>query len=301
MEKKRVALVTGGNKGIGFFIVKKLCQRLPKDLWVVVLGSRSVENGEKAVEELKRENLPMVPVFHQLDITDKASRDGMKKYLKDTYGGLDCLVNNAGYAFKRSATDSKEVQAKTTLGINYFGTKHLTDDLWPLLRDGARVVSVASMCGKFGLEHMSEAHRSQILANDLTFEKLDSIMNEYIEAAKGDRLVEGGWPDSTYEMSKTGVIAVTRLWAKKASEQSSPKGVFVACCCPGWCKSDMAGWEQPPLTADDGAETIVHLTLGGGEQEYGEFLMEKKVIDLGFSRSFVGTYHSVGDWMNASL
>lgn len=46
MEKKRVALVTGGNKGIGFFIVKKLCQRLPKDLWVVVLGSRSVENGE---------------------------------------------------------------------------------------------------------------------------------------------------------------------------------------------------------------------------------------------------------------
>lgn len=46
MEKKRVALVTGANKGIGFFIVKKLCERLPKDLWVVILGSRSVENGQ---------------------------------------------------------------------------------------------------------------------------------------------------------------------------------------------------------------------------------------------------------------
>ncbi|PFH32021.1 putative carbonyl reductase 1 [Besnoitia besnoiti] len=304
MEKKRVALVTGGNKGIGLFVVKRLCERLPTDKWVVVLGTRQVANGEEGVAQLKRYSLPLSPTVQQLDITDKASCEKMKTFLQEKFGGLDLLVNNAGFAFKRDATESKYEQAKKTIGVNYYGTKQVTDILLPLMRDGGRIVSVASMCGKWGLDRMTEQHRRQVLSPELTFEKLDSMMEAYITAAKTGSLSSQGWPESTYEMSKTAVIAATHLWALAADKNelgpNGAKGMFVACCCPGWCKTDMAGWEQPPLSADDGAERVADLALRGGANEQGQFLMEKRVVPLGFSQRFTSQPMPVQTWLAAS-
>lgn len=65
----------------------------------------------------------MDPVFRQLDITDKISREAMKEYLTDTFGGLDCLVNNAGDTPYRSARvhffyDESEANQWPTLPTN---------------------------------------------------------------------------------------------------------------------------------------------------------------------------------------
>lgn len=87
--------VTGGNKGIGFAIVKQLCQQFDG---VVYLTARDVTCGLDAVKQLEEENLK--PKFHQLDITDENSISTFRDYIEKTYEGIDVLVNNAAIAYK---------------------------------------------------------------------------------------------------------------------------------------------------------------------------------------------------------
>lgn len=87
--------VTGGNKGIGFAIVKGLCKQFDG---IVYLTAREVTRGLNAVKQLEEQGL--TPKFHQLDVTDENSISTFRNYLKQTYGGLDILVNNAAIAFK---------------------------------------------------------------------------------------------------------------------------------------------------------------------------------------------------------
>lgn len=87
--------MTGGNKGIGYAIVKGLCEKFQG---VVYLTARDVNRGEEAVKKLNA--LGLKPTFHQLDITDNSSIEKLKNYLQTTYGGFDLLINNAAIAYK---------------------------------------------------------------------------------------------------------------------------------------------------------------------------------------------------------
>lgn len=95
MSSTRVAVVTGSNKGIGLAIVRALCSQFSGDVY---LTARDPERGKAAVTQLSEEGLK--PLFHQLDIADLKSIQTLRDFLKEKYGGLDVLVNNAGIAFK---------------------------------------------------------------------------------------------------------------------------------------------------------------------------------------------------------
>lgn len=86
--------MTGGNKGIGFEIVKGICKKFNG---IVYLTSRDTKRGETAIEKLKE--LGFTPRFHQLDIGDQDSVNKLRDHLKSTHGGLDILINNAGVSF----------------------------------------------------------------------------------------------------------------------------------------------------------------------------------------------------------
>lgn len=88
----RIAVVTGGNKGIGFEICKQLASNGVK----VVLTARDEKRGLEAVEKLKDFGLSHLVVFHQLDVTDPASVASLSDFVKTKFGKLDILVNNAG-------------------------------------------------------------------------------------------------------------------------------------------------------------------------------------------------------------
>ena len=115
----KLAIVTGSNKGIGFATVKGLAKKL-QDGWHVYLTSRNEERGQKALEEIKKEGLNNVH-FHQLDIDDEASIDKLRDFVKEKYGGIDILVNNAAIAFKQAATEPFALQAK----VKYKIIRHL--------------------------------------------------------------------------------------------------------------------------------------------------------------------------------
>jgi short-subunit dehydrogenase len=58
--------------------------------------------------------------------------------LRQNHGGLDVLINNAGFAFPGASTEHPAVQADKTIGVNYYGTKRISDLLIPLIRPGGR-------------------------------------------------------------------------------------------------------------------------------------------------------------------
>lgn len=271
--------MTGGNKGIGFETAKKLCKELKNENALVVITSRCPDRGKEAVAKLAEEGLKMS--MEQLDITDEQSRKQFVEAIKTKYGQVECLVNNAGFAFKRSATEPVATQAKVTCGVNYYGTRDLTVALCPLLKPCSRVVNVASVAGQRGLAQMSAEHRHRLMKKTATPEDVDAVVKEYLEACEKGTL--DGWPSTTYQFSKAAVIALTAAWAgmsRKCPYAPQASEAIITCCCPGWCKTDMAGWEDPPLSAADGANIVSRLALGAGKEHHGKFISEDTIIDL---------------------
>ncbi|XP_012348569.1 carbonyl reductase [NADPH] 1-like [Apis florea] len=249
----RVAVVTGGNKGIGFAIVKQLCKQFDG---VVYLTARDVNRGLNAIKQLEKQGLK--PKFHQLDITDDNSISTFYNYLEQTYKGLDVLVNNAAIAFKMDAKEPFSIQAAETLKTNYFGLRKVCSKLYPLLKPHARVVHVSSSSGHLSLIP-SETLRNRFLNPNLTEEELDNIMHEFVEAAKTNTHLEKGWANSAYVVSKVGVSALARVH-QRIFNSDSRQGLVVNAVHPGYVDTDMTS-HRGTLTPDQGAEAPVFCAL----------------------------------------
>ncbi|HYS04273.1 MAG TPA: SDR family oxidoreductase [Candidatus Dormibacteraeota bacterium] len=216
---KKVAVVTGANRGIGF----ETCRQLAKHGMKVVLTSRDKEKGGAAAERLRSEGLDVD--FLPLDVSDDLSVQEFARQIKKTYGRVDVLVNNAGIMIDGKIRDTEAgtgvMQAKVetlrlTMEVNVYGALRVTQALLPLMpKDGARIVNVSSGMGQL------------------------SDMN-------------GGWPG--YRISKTGLNALTRIFADELKQT----GIRVNSICPGWVKTDMGG-AGATRSPQQGADTIVWL------------------------------------------
>jgi NAD(P)-dependent dehydrogenase (short-subunit alcohol dehydrogenase family) len=140
-----VAVVTGGNRGIGFEICRQLAARGAR----VVLTARHAQTGAAAVKKLAAQKLAVT--FHRLDVTDDNSIAALRDFLQDTYGHVDVLINNAGIIAKSDAPALKvELAAvRETLETNALGPLHLAQTLVPLLKKGTspRIVNMSSGMG----------------------------------------------------------------------------------------------------------------------------------------------------------
>ncbi|KAI3964360.1 hypothetical protein MKX01_024977 [Papaver californicum] len=90
--KLRCAVVTGGNKGIGY----EICRQLASDGILVVLTSRDITKGLEAVEKLKTSSVLSNVVFHQLDVLNPITISSLADFIRSRFGKLDILENNAG-------------------------------------------------------------------------------------------------------------------------------------------------------------------------------------------------------------
>ncbi|KAK6173715.1 hypothetical protein SNE40_017121 [Patella caerulea] len=269
MAAKRVAVVTGGNKGVGFGIVRALCKQFQGD---VILTARNVDLGKKAVSDLNAENLK--PEFHQLDICDMSSIETLKQYLQSTYGGLDLLVNNAGIAYKAASTAPFSEQAEVTVRTNFTATLDVSNVLFPLLRPHSRVVHVSSMVSQWTGKKCSDALKARFLDPALTIDELKQIMQNFVDAAKAGKVSESGFPESAYGMSKVGVTVMAFIQQR---ELDSKDDIVVNACCPGYVDTDMTS-HKGTKTIDQGAETpVLCALLPEGTDIRGKFLSEKAV------------------------
>ena len=147
MDNERLALVSGGNRGIGL----EVCRQLAERGYAVIMGSRDEENGRVAAEGLEWNVIPQ-----QLDVADAGSVDRMAAFLEDEFGRLDILVNNAGISNDEGqrGVDADLDRAKESLEANLFGAWRLCEMAIPLMRRNGygRIVNVST--GLAALEDM---------------------------------------------------------------------------------------------------------------------------------------------------
>ncbi|XP_051047873.1 carbonyl reductase [NADPH] 1 [Phodopus roborovskii] len=287
----RVALVTGANKGIGFAITRDLCRKFSGD---VVLTARDEARGKAALQQLQAEGLSAR--FHQLDIDDRHSIRALRDFLLKDYRGLDVLVNNAGIGtwpknkppsrksdFFKSAQPGTDpthfhIQSEAAMKTNFFGTRAVCTELLPLIKPQGRVVNVSSVISLDVLKNCSRELQQKFRSETITEEELVGLMNKFVGDTKKGIHEKEGWPNSAYGVTKIGVTVLSRIHARKLSEQRRGDKILLNACCPGWVRTDMAG-PKATKSPEEGAETPVYLALlpPDAEGPHGQFVQEKKV------------------------
>ena len=151
----KIALVTGGNKGIGF----EVCRNLAQAGCRVILAARNQALGEAAVERLRQEGFSEV-VFLELDTTNDQTVKAAALQIESECGHLDILVNNAGI---NSAGDGCPSVAnlevvRNVLDTNFIGTLRVTQAMLPLLKraPSGRIVNVSSELGSMTMNSNPE-------------------------------------------------------------------------------------------------------------------------------------------------
>lgn len=179
MNKKKIALITGANKGIGLEIAKQLGQQ---DITVLV-GARDAVRGKIATELLTNQGVDAHMIM--IDVTDEASIYSAAENIAKQYACLDILVNNAGIArgqdFKPSETPLQTM--RETYETNVFGVVGVTNAMLPLLRksEAGRIVTVSSSMGSLTLaaDPSSPSAQLNMLAYNSSKAALNAVTLEY--------------------------------------------------------------------------------------------------------------------------
>ncbi len=235
---KKIALITGANKGLGFETAKQL----GKENITIIAASRNKERGEKAVAALKAEGVDAE--FLQLNVDSPTDITNAFDYINNKYGKLDILINNAGiiaedghFGSNTSTTITQE-ELSTTFATNFFNVVALTNTLLPLIKksEAGRIVNLSSILGSLTLhaDPASPIYGSKLFA---------------------------------YNSSKTALNAYTVHLAAALADTN----IKVNSAHPGWVKTEL-GTDAAPMLVDEGAKTSVALSLLGNDGYTGKYV-----------------------------
>jgi NAD(P)-dependent dehydrogenase (short-subunit alcohol dehydrogenase family) len=145
VSERRIAVVTGANRGIGLEVVRQLAG----DGFTAILGARDPDRGTAATERLRSEGLDVEA--RQLDVSDPASVAAFGAALDRDHDRLHALVNNAAihYDTWQTGVEADLEVVREALETNLLGAWRTTQACLPLLRrpESARIVNVSSGAG----------------------------------------------------------------------------------------------------------------------------------------------------------
>ncbi len=141
---KKVALVTGANKGIGLQIARDLAAKG----YTVLIGARDETRGNEAASTLRDEGLDAR--FVKLEVTDQATIDAAAAHVETEFGKLDALVNNAAIAIDSAPASQTDIEVfRRTFETNVFGPFAVLKAFLPLVKkaEAGRIVNMSSGLG----------------------------------------------------------------------------------------------------------------------------------------------------------
>jgi NAD(P)-dependent dehydrogenase (short-subunit alcohol dehydrogenase family) len=239
-----VALITGGNKGLGLEIARQLGKQGVR----VVIGARDPASGESAAAKLRDERIDAGSV--KLDVVKAADVAALPGFFRKNYGRLDILVNNAGTNAEGGGWMSSTAgsitldQLRQTFETNLFGVVAVTQALLPLLKASpqGRIVNHSSILSSLTLhsEPTSPIYRTKMFG---------------------------------YDASKSALNAFTVHLAYELKDTK----VKVNSAHPGWVKTDL-GTDAAPMEVPEGAKTAVWLATLPDDGPTGGFFHDGKSL-----------------------
>lgn len=237
--QRKIALVTGANKGIGFETARQLAS-----LGIhVILAARDPAKAEAAALALKSDGLAAEALT--LDVTSERSIELAARQIGEKHGQLDILINNAGiFADEQGRKPSEQTLEawRKTFDTNVFGLVAVTRAFLPLLKkaQAGRIVNLSSILGSNALHQQK-----------------DSGIYDYKVPA--------------YNVSKSAVNA----WTVQLAHELKDTAIKVNAAHPGHVQTDMGG-ANAPMKLEDGAKTSVRLaTLPADGPTGGYFHMDQ--------------------------
>ena len=228
-----VSLVTGAARGIGLEVVRQLALRGH----CVLLAARNADRGQAAAQQLSASGHVQ---FLPLDVTSPSSIEQAQQKVRQEFGRLDVLINNAAILLDhyQKPSETSVQQLQETLQTNVMAVHAMIQAFTPLLKASAapRIINVSSGAGQLSG-------------------------------------MQGSVWAPAYQISKTAVNAVTRVWATELSESN----IAVNSVCPGWCRTEMGG-EGAPRSPEEGAAGIVWLATEAAHQLTSRFFRDREEI-----------------------
>lgn len=213
-----IAIVTGANRvnGVGFASVRQLAFQYASSTFnrgplLIYMTSRNKESGEKALQTVtqqiqeaaaasttKKEGSP--PVEVKLALLDIESDESIATFAASMAanhpGGIDILINNAAVLGLRGEEGLTPDMVAWTVKCNYYGTQALTEALLPQIKEGGRIVNVASLAGSlaFGTHRNYSKEIDARWLGAETVEDINGIVKDFEAAAEKGEF--DGWPKS---------------------------------------------------------------------------------------------------------
>lgn len=188
-HSKLVALVTGANKGIGFEIASQLAQAGV----TVLIGARSMERGQAAVDRLATRGLCAKPIA--IDLNDASILQVSAQSIEQQFGRLDILINNAGITDPEDGTPNTATARalRRIMETNFIGTLAVTQAMLPLLRKSpaARIVNLSSTLGSLTLngDPTSEHYAARLMGYNASKAALNMMTVHFAQEFIGTNIV----------------------------------------------------------------------------------------------------------------
>jgi NAD(P)-dependent dehydrogenase (short-subunit alcohol dehydrogenase family) len=238
-NRRKVALVTGSNRGIGF----ETARQLGHQGVTVIVCARAEDKAAEAARKLRDEGIEADSIA--LDVTNAADRSAALRFVESVYGRLDILVNNGGVGPRDGliglrVSTSTESELAAIFHTNLFSLVALTRELLPLLKksEAGRIINLGSILGSLTLQSMEQSPIAP--------------MRKF-----------------AYNASKAAVNVFTiHLAAELQGTNIKVNSVH-----PGWVKTAL-GSDAAPMSVADGAKTTVAVALLGSDSPNGRFIHE---------------------------
>ncbi|EAS07675.2 oxidoreductase, short chain dehydrogenase/reductase family protein (macronuclear) [Tetrahymena thermophila SB210] len=281
-HQKRIAIITGSNRGLGKAIVQYLAQSEFSQFYHVIMTGRNVDQVSLAQEEIlqniqKQKQKCQIEV-QRLDVADSKSIKQFSNWFQNNFDRYDVLFNNAGVVNKQ--LDDYNLQkkpdqenARWTMQTNFFGTIELTKCLLPNLSQDGKILMMSSNLGI--LQYQGEKGKQFLSNHNLNEQDLIQAAQNYINNANQNDTTM--FCNSSYHTSKALLNSYCRIVGPKILEPNQSMYAIS----PGWVKTDMGGEFAEETIEQSGpflADLITKLPYGRNKLSF-KFIEKMKEID----------------------
>ena len=265
----RIALVTGANQGLGLALVGGLSTRLRAGDTVYLTGR------DRRRVAAAAETLPVKRADVRTEVLDVSGDEDVQHVaglIAERHGGIDIVFSNA---YRRvEPTDPPAAVIAEYVATNNLGTTRVLRAFAPLLRDGGRLLVVASTMGT--LHYLAPVLHDRFDGLG-SLEDVDEAVCRWRDAVIDGSALAEAWPAFINAPSKIAQVAAVRALARWRRRDDSRRGIFLAAVCPGMIDTaasrpwfDMSGAQTPAQAA----RALLDLAVGPtpDAELYGELI-----------------------------